>query len=57
MMSNGLTLNPGGHTTYYYCIQNGNDSAILVFFKFLSDPVGIFPPPPQKKKVKVLSLC
>lgn len=35
MMSNGLTLNPGGHTTYYYCIQNGNDSAILVFFKFL----------------------
>lgn len=45
LMSNGLTL----VDTAYYCTQNRNDSAILVFSTLLSEPVGIFPKTKKKK--------
>lgn len=47
-MSNGLTLE---YITDYYCIKNGNDSAILVFSKLLSKPILKF-----KKKKNLYSI-
>lgn len=49
-MSNGLTLE---YITDYYCIKNGNDSAILVFSKLLSKPILKL----KKKKTCIQSIC